>query len=247
MNNMQQATTELAPAERSLAKRIPYGVADYGRIRKENAYYVDKTHFIPAIEAAPFYLFCIRPRRIGKSLWLSVLQHYYDVNRTEKQLKIYLFIDEYDHFANKILSHQGKQAYHNIVYDAGFFCHFFSLLKGATGGQISSLYRMFITGMSPITMDSIIKSFNIGKNISLNARFNEIMGFTEADVIALLRYYEEHGLLHLPTEMLLDVMKIWHNDNHIGEEAKVAMFSPDMVLYFINMALILGSKRSINR
>ncbi|MEZ4725517.1 MAG: AAA family ATPase [Caldilineaceae bacterium] len=65
------------------AKRIPYGVADYGRLRRENAYYVDKTHYIPRIEAAPFYLFCIRPRRFGKSLWLSVLQHYYDVNQAE--------------------------------------------------------------------------------------------------------------------------------------------------------------------
>jgi hypothetical protein len=63
-------------------KRIPYGVADYGRLRRENAYYVDKTHYIPRIEDAPFYLFCIRPRRFGKSLWLSVLQHYYDVNQT---------------------------------------------------------------------------------------------------------------------------------------------------------------------
>lgn len=58
-------------------------MADYGRLRRENAYYVDKTHYIPRIEAAPFYLFCIRPRRFGKSLWLSLLQHYYDVNQAE--------------------------------------------------------------------------------------------------------------------------------------------------------------------
>lgn len=51
-------------------KRIPYGVADYRRIRTDQAYYVDKTHFIPLIEAAPYYLFCIRPRRFGKTLWL---------------------------------------------------------------------------------------------------------------------------------------------------------------------------------
>ncbi|MEZ4728726.1 MAG: AAA family ATPase [Caldilineaceae bacterium] len=61
-------------------KRIPYGVADYRRIRTDNAYYVDKTHFIPLVEAAPYYLFCIRPRRFGKTLWLSLLRHYYDIN-----------------------------------------------------------------------------------------------------------------------------------------------------------------------
>jgi len=64
-------------------KRIPYGISDYGRMREENGYYVDKTHYIPQIEAAPFYLFCIRPRRSGKSLLLSLLQHYYDVNQAD--------------------------------------------------------------------------------------------------------------------------------------------------------------------
>jgi hypothetical protein len=49
-------------------------------MRTDNCYYVDKTRFIPLIEAAPYYLFCIRPRRFGKSLWLSILQHYYDIN-----------------------------------------------------------------------------------------------------------------------------------------------------------------------
>lgn len=65
-------------------KRIPYGVADYGRMRRDNSYYVDKTHFIPLIEQSPYFLFFIRPRRFGKSLWLSVLQHYYDINKSDE-------------------------------------------------------------------------------------------------------------------------------------------------------------------
>jgi len=65
-------------------KRIPYGLADYKRLREEDCYYVDKTHHIPLIEAAPFYLFCLRPRRCGKSLWLSILQHYYDINMADQ-------------------------------------------------------------------------------------------------------------------------------------------------------------------
>ena len=65
-------------------KRIPYGLADYGRMREDNSYYVDKTRFIPLLEAQPYFLFMIRPRRFGKSLWLSVLQHYYDLNRKDE-------------------------------------------------------------------------------------------------------------------------------------------------------------------
>jgi len=67
----------------SKTKRIPYGISDYGRMRQLNGYYVDKTHYIPQIEDAPLYLFCLRPRRSGKSLLLSVLQHYYDINQAE--------------------------------------------------------------------------------------------------------------------------------------------------------------------
>ena len=305
-----------------LPKRIPYGISDYGRMRRENAYYVDKTHYIPEIEAAPFYLFCIRPRRFGKSLWLSVLQHYYDVNQadnfeflfgdlyigqnptpdrnsyliiffnfslvnpdirkveesfesngseeigsflrryqrfftegeighineaqnvesklrriftyaTEKQLKIYLIIDEYDNFTNTILSTHGEQAYHDITQGAGFFRYIFNLLKGATGGQISGLTRLFITGVSPVTMDDVTSGFNIGTNISIDSRFNEMVGFTEDEVLAMLGDYDNHGLLPLGVDESLKLMRIWYNNYIFGQQAKTPMYNSDMVLYFL--------------
>jgi len=49
-------------------KKIPYGVSDYGLIRSENYYYIDKTPFLETIEKAGRYLFFVRPRRFGKSL-----------------------------------------------------------------------------------------------------------------------------------------------------------------------------------
>lgn len=67
-----------------IAKRIPYGSADFGRMRSDNSYYVDKTRFIPLLEAQPYFVFLIRPRRFGKTLWLTILQHYYDINRAEQ-------------------------------------------------------------------------------------------------------------------------------------------------------------------
>lgn len=65
-------------------KRIPYGVADFEKIQCDNLYYVDKTAFIPQLEAAAYYIFLIRPRRFGKSLWVSVLENYYDINKTDR-------------------------------------------------------------------------------------------------------------------------------------------------------------------
>lgn len=62
-----------------IMKKIPYGLTDFLLLRKENYYYVDKTRFIKEIEKSPRFLFLIRPRRFGKSLWLAVLECYYDI------------------------------------------------------------------------------------------------------------------------------------------------------------------------
>lgn len=63
-------------------------LTDFGRIQKENYYYVDKTMFIEKIEMQPSYLFLIRPRRFGKSLTLAMLEAYYDVR----------YADQFDEF-----------------------------------------------------------------------------------------------------------------------------------------------------
>ena len=73
---------------RNMMKQIPYGLTDFGRIQKENYYYVDKTMFIEKIEMQPSYLFLIRPRRFGKSLTLAMLEAYYDVR----------YADQFDEF-----------------------------------------------------------------------------------------------------------------------------------------------------
>ncbi|MEZ4865544.1 MAG: AAA family ATPase [Caldilineaceae bacterium] len=282
------------------AKRIPYGSADFGRMRTDNSYYVDKTRFIPLLEAQPYFVFLIRPRRFGKTLWLSTLQHYYDINRQDQfeqlfggayigdhptpernsylimfinfalvnpavdkveasfedngravvedfliryaryfdtesrreilalptleaqlrriffhvdrhDLKLYLLIDEYDNFANTILTTAGQDAYHNLTRGEGFFRHFFNLLKGATAGQIAGLSRLYITGVSPVTMDDVTSGFNIGDNLSIDAQFNELVGFTEAETRAILAHYHQAGALQLEVDFCLETMQIWYD------------------------------------
>ena len=65
-------------------QQIPYGQSDFGEIRKSNMYYVDKTKYIELFESSSRFVFWIRPRRFGKSLWLSTLQYYYDINAIVK-------------------------------------------------------------------------------------------------------------------------------------------------------------------
>ncbi|HLP46127.1 MAG TPA: AAA family ATPase, partial [Candidatus Kapabacteria bacterium] len=70
-------------------KKIPYAISDYDLMRRDNYYYVDKTQYIPVIEKVGRYLFFIRPRRFGKSLFLAVLHGYYDVQFKENFDELY--------------------------------------------------------------------------------------------------------------------------------------------------------------
>ena len=71
------------------AKRIPYGMMNFVAVREDNYYYVDKTRFIEKVEDSNRYFFFIRPRRFGKSLTMSMLHHYYDINAADKFERLY--------------------------------------------------------------------------------------------------------------------------------------------------------------
>ncbi|MCP4104799.1 MAG: AAA family ATPase [Desulfobacteraceae bacterium] len=301
-------------------KKIPYGQAEFGTLRKDNCYYVDKTRFIPLLEASSRYIFFIRPRRFGKSLWLSVLQYYYDINDKDRfeemfggtyifdhptedrnsylimtfnfaavnpdpvyiresfedngravvedflerypqyfsqskrkeilsipttegllrrifsctardRLKLYMFIDEYDNFANTILSTSGKDKYEKLTRGQGFFRFFFNLLKTATSEKGSGLDKLFITGVSPVTMDDVTSGMNIGKNLTRSDKFNELMGFTGEEVRTFLTYYAPAEMSDRNILTCLEVMKLWYDNYKFSNNAENVLFNSDMVLY----------------
>ena len=111
----------------------------------------------------------------------------------EHGILLYVLIDEYDNFANTILAYRGAEAYHSFTNGGGFYRSFFATLK-AGAGHGGGVERMFITGVSPITMDDVTSGFNIGRNISLMPEFNELLGFTEAEVRGVLQTYRDHGV-----------------------------------------------------
>ena len=306
---------------------VPYGRAHFKGIRQEGCLYVDKTRFIREMEKTN-HVFLIRPRRFGKSLWLSVLDSYYDrkqadefdaifggtdigrrptENRSryvilrfnfsafndkletleecfeeycltqlhwalernadlfpdaamqrilsasningqlnklfhyanEHGIPLYVLIDEYDNFANTILVHRGADAYHSFTHGGGFYRNFFATLK--TGTELGSLQRLFITGVSPITMDDVTSGFNIGTNISLHPAFNELLGFTEQEVQSLLRMYKAAGALNQEVEAVLDMMREWYNGYRFAKGAANELYNTDMVLYYLAPAVSYGS------
>jgi len=147
-----------------------------------------------------------------------------------------LLIDEYDNFANIILTTHGQAAYHELTHGAGFFRYFFNLLKGATSGQMSGLARLFITGVSPITMDDVTSGFNIGDNISLEPHLNEIMGFTQAEVEQILQHYA----LPLDMDECRPVLEEWYDAYRFAAHAETTLYNSDMVWHFVKQARSRG-------
>ena len=157
-----------------------------------------------------------------------------------KGLKVYVLIDEYDNFTNTILAKYGQEKYHDLTHGAGFFRFFFNILKGAGDQVDSGIGRMFITGVSPITMDDVTSGFNIGRNISLLPAFGEILGFTQQNVVEILEYYKESNKADFNIEEISDVMKEWYDNYRFSPECRGTMFNTDMVLYFVKNFLESG-------
>ena len=295
---------------------------NFAVIRRDDCYYVDKTRFIPMIEEADKFFFFIRPRRFGKSLTVSMLQHYYDILAKDKfevlfgdlyigkhptrdrnsylvlylnfsgivgelhnyrkgldahcqtmfdyfcdiyadylpkgikeeldkkegaveqfeylftecnktNQRIYLFIDEYDHFTNAILSDiESLHRYTDETHGEGYLRAFFNKIKA---GTYSSIERCFITGVSPVTMDDLTSGFNIGTNYSLTPEFNEMIGFTEEEVRQMLTYYSTTSPFNHSVDELIEIMKPWYDNYCFAEECygETTMYNSNMVLYFV--------------
>ena len=155
----------------------------------------------------------------------------------DRGIPLYMLIDEYDNFANTVLAYRGVEAYESFTYGGGFYRNFFAALKAGTGRSGGGLERLFITGVSPITMDDVTSGFNIGKNISLQPAFNEMLGFTEPEVRSLLEMYRACGAFNRDIETALGIMREWYNGYRFAEEVEVDLYNTDMVLYFLDHAL----------
>ncbi len=158
-----------------------------------------------------------------------------------KGLKVYVLIDEYDNFTNTILSTIGQAHYHKLTHGTGFFRFFFSILKGSVDEVDSGISRMFITGVSPVTMDDVTSGFNIGFNISLDPTFNEVLGLCKPNVIEMLAYYQENGLTLPDLNDMLALMEVWYGHYRFSKSVRSHLFNTDMVLYFLKKCLTLGT------
>lgn len=157
------------------------------------------------------------------------------LNATAQNLgiRLYLIIDEYDNFTNVILNQKGEEVYHAITHADGFYRGIFKLFKGM-------FERIFLMGVSPVTLDDLTSGFNIAANISTDPRFNDMLGFTTADIRQMVAYYKDAALL--PADRTVDdivaEMRPWY-DNYCFAESRAAaesrVFNPDMALRYLGV------------
>lgn len=306
-------------------RALPYGISDFRRIRRENYYLVDKSSFITKLEETASFLFLIRPRRFGKSLFLSMLRYYYDIAEKDNfqelfkglwiadhptwnqgrfqvmhidfsqiggtideltenfdgymRMKftnfarkyaayypkdyldelnkyssasdimnyvhdaakdqgcpLYLIVDEYDNFTNTVLNEKGENIYHAMTHASGFYRDVFKKFKG-------NYDRILMMGVSPVTLDDLTSGYNIATSITMDSRFNQMLGFSETEVREMIRYYQEAGVLQADEEQLITEMKPWYDGYCFSDEVIYTdpkMFNCDMVTYYLNSFIQSG-------
>jgi hypothetical protein len=296
---------------------FPHGVSSFEQLVAQGYVFVDKTPYLEKLEVQKQkFVSFLRPRRFGKSLFVSMLEHYYDIlykdrfqelfgkyyigqNPTpqansyrvltfnfsgvgthtrqktyQKFLKkvkrhlslfikkypifspsevqsilaqtspeesleefflsfpqneppIYLLIDEYDHFTHEILT-QDLDAFKKIVSLNGYVRKFYEVIKNAT--QMGVVDKIFITGVSPITLDGLTSGFNILTHLTRDEDFASMMGFSEEEVRSLLRL-----ALQDPSqeETIMQDLRYYYNGYKFSSRAEEYLYNPDMVLYFL--------------
>ena len=147
--------------------------------------------------------------------------------------KIYVIIDEYDHFANELLGFRTDE-FKNLIAKNGKIRKWYEILKEGTETVVD---RIFITGVAPVTLDSTTSGFNIARDITRNINFNDMLGFSKKDVEYLM---DELEITKNKQKELLPIIKTNYDGYVFSTMIKENMenyrlYNSNMTLYFLNM------------
>lgn len=303
-------------------KKITSGSSNFLSLIENNEYYVDKTRFIGELENLNYkFVFFLRPRRFGKSLFLSLLEYYYDVkhydkfdllfreyyigsnptvlknsyfilkfnfsgistdenhgvkesfdnsvraslrdflygysiaseNEIEENLKtrgsadilrnclslfrkyksgskIYVLIDEYDHFTNELFSFD-RRHFRDIVSQNGWIRKFYEVIKIGIGEGL--IDRFFATGVTPVTLDGLTSGFNIATNLTTDEYFHEICGFDETEISDFIKSTFTDSS-EIDFNILFKDLRSWYNGSKFSPDASKKLYNPQLIISFLN-------------
>ena len=144
---------------------------------------------------------------------------------------LYVMIDEYDNFANEILS-KDLDLFLNITSKDGFLKTFYSAIKNHAKNTIA---KTFITGVSSVSLDSLTSGFNIARNVTSRASLNEYAGFTEDEMNILIPKLVDVAKLGVTTKEIIERMKPVYDGYCFSAEADKTVYNSSMCLYYLDM------------
>ena len=148
---------------------------------------------------------------------------------SSKRISIYVLIDEYDNFVNKILI-DDMNVYKDLVTTReAFYKQFFTILKVGTSGTDAPIKKMFFTGVSPLALFDVTSGSNIGSNISMDDIFNDMVGITKSEVKELINYYG----FDKQRDKIIDRFNEWYDNYRFSEGVEYTIYNTDMVLYYL--------------
>jgi hypothetical protein len=174
-----------------------------------------------------FHSQAIETRIFAQTNPAELMKTFFDIYKGVTNDKMYLIIDEYDHFTNEILIRNVNE-FKESVSQNGYIRKFYEMVKEAT--QTGIIDRFFITGVSPITLDSLTSGFNIVTHLTNKAAFHDMMGFTEAEVQSLVEMILEDKS-RLP--QIMNDLRLHYNGYKFNPEKNHTIYNSDMVLFFL--------------
>lgn len=168
----------------------------------------------------------------GKSA-ASNLQSILDFIIMENMPPLFVIIDEYDNFANQLIMSHKDHIYHQLTEDGGFLKTFFKTLK--EGRQKRAIQNIFITGVLPMTIDELASAYNIGTFITLSPKFESMLGFTQAEVDALLdAVYLDYKIEPATKKMVKSLIKNQYDGYRFTLENESSLYNSTILIYFLN-------------
>lgn len=156
--------------------------------------------------------------------------------RYPRKKSLYVMIDEYDNFANNVLS-KDIALFQTITSTGGFLKDFYAAIKEGTETCIA---KTFITGVSSVSLDSLTSGFNIALNVTSAACLNEYAGFTEAELTSLLPKLVDIEKLGIGVGDVIARMKPVYDGYCFSRKAINTVFNSSMCLYYLNQMQSFG-------
>ena len=167
---------------------------------------------------------------------------FFSILGTDYCQKLCVIIDEYDQFANALLS-KNAALFRSITSSDGFLKNFYSRLK-AEADDSGAVARIFITGVTTISLDSMSSGFSIANNLTAHPMFAGLCGFSEDELRAMIPEVLDLDTCGKSVDDIVARMKEWYNGYRFSPLKSESVFNASMCFYYLQALQTTGEEPS---